>query len=72
MTGGGWKLTHAAALLGALALSGFAVTQPQAASRVCRQLEADLATVSRGGGGKPALLRKYDDAIVRQREQISK
>jgi hypothetical protein len=72
MTGGGRKLTHAAALLGALALSGFAVTQPQAASRVCRQLEADLATASRGGGGKPALLRKYDDAIVRQREQISK
>ncbi|RWM83514.1 MAG: DUF2865 domain-containing protein [Mesorhizobium sp.] len=72
MTGGGWKLTRAAALLGALALSGFAVTQPQAASGVCRQLEADLAAASRGGGGKPALLRKYDDAIVRQREQISK
>jgi hypothetical protein len=72
MTGRGWKLTRAAALLGALALSGFAVTQPQAASRVCRQLEADLAAASRGGGGKPALLRKYDDAIVRQREQIAK
>lgn len=72
MTGRGWKLTRAAALLGALALSGFAVTQSQAASRVCRQLEADLAAVSRGGGGKPALLRKYDDAIVRQREQIAK
>ncbi|RWK65961.1 DUF2865 domain-containing protein [Mesorhizobium sp.] len=72
MTGGGWKLTRAAALLGALALSGFAVTQPQAASGVCRQLEADLAAASRGGGGKPALLRKYDDAIVRQREQISR
>ncbi|TIO07984.1 DUF2865 domain-containing protein [Mesorhizobium sp.] len=71
MTGRGWKLTRAAALLGALALSGFAVTQPQAASHVCRQLEADLAAASRGGG-KPALLRKYDDAIVRQREQISK
>ncbi|GLS38756.1 hypothetical protein GCM10010869_43530 [Mesorhizobium tianshanense] len=72
MTGRGWKLTCAAALLGAVALLGFAVTQPQAASRVCRQLEADLAAASRGGGGKPALLRKYDDAIVRQREQISK
>jgi hypothetical protein len=72
MTGRGWKLTRAAALLGALALSGFAVTQPQAASRVCRQLEADLAAASRGGGGKPALMRKYDDAIVRQREQIAK
>ncbi|RWP21355.1 DUF2865 domain-containing protein [Mesorhizobium sp.] len=66
------KLTRAAALLGALALSGFAVTQPQAASGVCRQLEAELAAASRGGGTKPALLRKYDDAIVRQRQQISK
>ncbi|MET3580858.1 hypothetical protein ABID19_003897 [Mesorhizobium robiniae] len=72
MMGGAWKLTRAAALLAALALSSFAVTQPQAASRVCRQLEADLAAASRGGGGKPALLRKYDDAIVRQREQIAK
>jgi hypothetical protein len=72
MTGRGTKLTRTAVLLGALALSGFAVTQPQAASRVCRQLAADLATASRGGGGKPALLRKYDDAIVRQREQIAK
>ncbi|CAH2401460.1 DUF2865 domain-containing protein [Mesorhizobium ventifaucium] len=66
------KLTRAAALLGALALSGFAITQPQAASGVCRQLEADLAAASRGGGTKPALLRKYDAAIVRQRQQISK
>ncbi|WP_352531050.1 hypothetical protein [Mesorhizobium sp. M0060] len=72
MTGASWKLTRAAALLGAVVLSGIAVTQAQAASRLCRQLEADLAAASRGGGGKPALLRKYDDAIVRQRHQISK
>ncbi|MER8387381.1 DUF2865 domain-containing protein [Mesorhizobium sp. M0166] len=72
MTGASWKLTRAAALLGALLLCGIAVTQAQAASRLCRQLEADLAAASRGGGGKPALLRKYDDAIVRQRQQISK
>ncbi|PTE11455.1 DUF2865 domain-containing protein [Mesorhizobium helmanticense] len=71
MMGAGWKLTRAAALLAALALSSLAVTQSQAASRVCRQLEADLASASRGGG-KPALLRKYDDAIVRQRQQIAK
>ncbi|TIT01656.1 DUF2865 domain-containing protein [Mesorhizobium sp.] len=71
MTRGGWKLTRAAALFGALALSSFAVTEPQAASRVCRQLE-NLAAAARGGGGKPALLRKYDDAIMRQREQIAK
>jgi hypothetical protein len=70
MAGGGWKLTHAAALLGALALSCAIVTQPQAASRVCRQLEADLTATS--GGGGPAQVRKYDAAIVRQREQLAK
>ncbi|TIP74755.1 MAG: DUF2865 domain-containing protein [Mesorhizobium sp.] len=72
MTGARWKLAQAAALLGALVLSGIPSTQVQAASLLCRQLEADLAAASRGGGGKPALLRKYDDAIVRQRHQISK
>ena len=71
MTGERLKLTHVAALLGALVLSAIAVTEPQAASRVCRQLEADLAAASRGGGG-PALIRKYDAAIERQREQISR
>ena len=58
-------------LLGLL-LSGATVTEPQAAPRVCRQLEADLAAASRGGGGGPAMIRKYDAAIARQREQISK
>src|SRR5438445_5114353 len=71
MTGGGWKQAHAAMLLGLL-LSGAAIAEPQAASRVCRQLEADLAAASRGGGGGPAMIRKYDAAIDRQREQISK
>ena len=58
-------------LLGLL-LSGATITESQAASRVCRQLEADLAAASRGGGGGPAMIRKYDAAIDRQREQISK
>ncbi|TPK80952.1 MULTISPECIES: DUF2865 domain-containing protein [unclassified Mesorhizobium] len=71
MTGGGWKQAHAAVLLG-LFLSGAAITKPQAASRVCRQLEADLAAASRGGGGGPAMIRKYDAAIDRQRQQISR
>ncbi len=70
MMGGGWKLTRVAALLGAVALPAIALGQPQPASRFCRQLEADLAAAS--GGGKPALVRKYDDAISRQREQLSK
>ncbi|TIV61055.1 DUF2865 domain-containing protein, partial [Mesorhizobium sp.] len=45
--------------------------EPQAASRTCRQLEAELAA-ARGGGGGPGLVRKYDDAIARQREQLAK
>ncbi|UVK37178.1 DUF2865 domain-containing protein [Mesorhizobium sp. AR10] len=72
MTGGGWRLTHLAALLGALAVSAIAVTQPQAASRVCRQLEADLAAASKGGSGSPTMIRKYDNAIIRQRQQLSR
>jgi len=71
MTSGGSKRAHAAMLLGLL-LSGATITESQAASRVCRQLEADLAAASRGGGGGPAMIRKYDAAIDRQREQISK
>ncbi|PBB81098.1 hypothetical protein CK218_12020 [Mesorhizobium sp. WSM3879] len=67
----GLKLTHLAALLAALAASAVAVTEPQAASRTCRQLEAELAA-TRGGGGGPGLIRKYDDAIARQREQLAK
>lgn len=71
MKGAGLKLTHLAALLAALAASAAAVTEPQAASRACRQLEAELATTS-GGGGGPGLISKYDDAISRQREQLGK
>ncbi|AZO14453.1 DUF2865 domain-containing protein [Mesorhizobium sp. M2A.F.Ca.ET.043.05.1.1] len=67
----GLKLTHLAALLSAFAASAVAVTEPQAASRTCRQLEAELAA-TRGGGGGPGLVRKYDDAIARQREQLAK
>ncbi|QND60804.1 DUF2865 domain-containing protein [Mesorhizobium huakuii] len=71
MTSAGLKRAHAAMLLGLL-LSGATITEPQAASRVCRQLEADLAAASRGGGGGPAIIRRYDAAIDRQREQIAK
>jgi len=70
MNSAGLKLTHLAALLAALAASAVAVTQPQAASRMCRQLEAELAAAS--GGGGPGLIRKYDDAIARQGEQLEK
>lgn len=62
---------HLAALLGALVLSAVAITEPQAASRVCRQLEAELASSSNGGGNS-GMVRKYDNAIARQLEQLSK
>ncbi|MDX8493226.1 DUF2865 domain-containing protein [Mesorhizobium sp. VK22B] len=71
MKGAGFKLTHLAALLAALAGSVVTVTEPQAASSTCRQLEAELGA-ARGGGGGPGLIRKYDDAIARQREQLAK
>jgi hypothetical protein len=71
MKGAGLKLTHLLALLAALAGSAVAETQSQAASRACRQLEAELAA-TRGGGGGPGIVRKYDDAIQRQREQLAK
>ena len=71
MKGAGLKLTHLAALLAALAASVVAVTEPQAASRICRQLEDEL-TAARGGGGGSNLIRKYDDAVARQREQLAK
>ena len=70
MKGAGLKLTHLVALLAALAGSAVAVTESQAASRICRQLEGELAA-ARGGGG-PGIVRKYDDAIQRQREQLAK
>ncbi|WP_411962083.1 DUF2865 domain-containing protein [Mesorhizobium sp. CA4] len=66
----GWTLMHLATLLAALACSAVTLTESQAASRTCRQLEAELAA-TRGGGG-PGLVRKYDDAIARQREQLAK
>ncbi|TPN88251.1 DUF2865 domain-containing protein [Mesorhizobium sp. CU2] len=71
MKSGRLKLTHLVALLAALTGSAVAVSEPQAASRTCRQLEAELAA-TRGGGGGPGLVRKYDDAIQRQREQLAK
>ncbi|RUX91332.1 hypothetical protein EN993_27390, partial [Mesorhizobium sp. M7D.F.Ca.US.004.01.2.1] len=72
MASGGWKQAHAAVLLGLLLSATWGVAEPRAASRVCRQLEADLAAASRGGDGGPAMIRKYDAAIARQHEQISK
>ena len=68
MAGRKGKLAFAAALLGAVALSAAPTAQSHAASRACRQLEAELASASRGGN--PAYVRKYDQAIARQSQQI--
>ncbi|RWL90996.1 MAG: DUF2865 domain-containing protein [Mesorhizobium sp.] len=71
MKGARSKLALLVPLLAALAGSAVAVTDAQAASRRCLQLEAELAA-TRGGGGGPGLVRKYDDAIARQREQLAR
>lgn len=60
---GGRAISFAMALAAAL----FFIVEPAVAkSRICRQLEAELA-----GGGRPvARSQKYDAAIARQREQM--
>ncbi|HEY4192875.1 MAG TPA: DUF2865 domain-containing protein, partial [Mesorhizobium sp.] len=70
MKGGAGKLAYRALLLGVIALSCAATSQAMAASRACRQLEAELA----GGGGRenPAQVRKYDAAIARQNDEMAK
>ncbi len=69
MTGKGWRLGLAAVLFGAAA---FTVTaEAKAASRICRQLQAELASLPRGGGSARQV-GKYDDAIDRQRSEIAK
>lgn len=55
------------ALLFAFLLPGAALAEP--GTRACRQLEAQLAALSGGGGGSA---RRYDEAIGRQREEIGK
>ncbi len=62
-------LAPAFALLVGIAVSA---TDAAAQSRVCRQLEAELASVSSGGSGSPAQARKYDQAIERQRANLRK
>jgi hypothetical protein len=53
----------------ALLLAFMAPDAALAGASACRQLEAQLASLSRGGGGSTA---RYDSAIKRQREQMDK
>ncbi len=71
MRGIDWKLAVAGALVGVAAFSA-GIARSQAAPSVCRQLQAELASVSSQGSGGPKLLTKYDDAIARQRRELEK
>lgn len=46
------------------------VTQAEAASRICRQLKAELAALHKGGGASEQ--RRYDAAIARQNGELAK
>ncbi len=63
-------LARALATLFALASILFTTSAMAASSRVCRQLEAELASVGSGGGGS-AQFRRYDAALSKQRQQLS-
>lgn len=63
------KQVLAAALFGVAAFAF--VPASEAASRTCRQLEAELAGTSRGNAS-PGQLRKYDAAIARQHDEVAK
>lgn len=59
-------------LFGAALAAGLAIsaTDAHAQSRICRQLEAQLTSLSSGGSGSSAQARRYDQAIQQQRTQI--
>jgi hypothetical protein len=62
----GWLAAFVAATIALALLSPEAMA---ASSRVCRQLEAELASAS-GGGRSAGQSRKQDASIARQREQL--
>lgn len=62
------KLLAIAATLGGVIVTGIA--DAEAASRQCRKLEAQLASL--GGGGSSARYRKYAKALKQQKAQVRK
>ncbi len=60
---------RAAKAAGVAVLLLTAVEPTQAASRMCRQLEAELASAGRGGGS--SLAKKYDRSVITQQQQLS-
>lgn len=72
MTGGAGRLAVCAMLLGVMALSCATAGEANAASRQCRQLQAEFASLGKSGHTSPARIRKYDSAIARQGEEMAK
>jgi len=70
MISGAGRLAVRALLLGVVALS--CTGGADAASRLCRQLQAELAGLGSGRPASPARLAKYDSAIARQGREITK
>src|SRR6185295_14003239 len=78
-----WILAGAA-LLGALSVDAVAQVNPPAAAPpqqgaavnpMCPRLEAQLATIDRGGGGDPAKaeqIRRYEEAASKQQGELDR
>lgn len=48
------------------------IAEAQSDSRTCRQLESRLSAASSGGKASSAQIRTYDDAIMRQQDQMAR
>src|SRR6266850_951056 len=76
-----WILAGAA-LLGSLSVDAVAQVNPAAPPQqgaavnpMCPRLEAQLATIDRGGGGDPAKteqIRRYEDAAAKQQSELDR
>jgi hypothetical protein len=65
----GMRTLRQAVVLGAVALTVATAVPASADTRLCRQIEAELAAAD---AGMSAALVKYDDAIARQRDELVK
>ncbi len=67
-----WKRLTRLAVLGVAGciLASASVPAVSASTRLCRQLEAELVSVQRGGGRATVQTRRYDKAIAEQQRQL--
>ncbi|PLP57471.1 hypothetical protein CYK37_20285 [Mesorhizobium loti] len=70
MTGAEHRLALAWTLFSVIVLALCSMDQAEAASRICRQLRAELASLQKGGGAGQQ--RRYDGAIARQNNELAK